>query len=120
MSSRTEVNPLNSSSSFRPFRPHRQVAGYVVPTLRANFVAIVDTRRIAAEHFGLEGEFNESIRDYLYMSVVSYTSLGYGDIWPTGHLRTICGFEALTGILMMAWSAAYTVSRLQELWHDDT
>ncbi len=77
---------------------------------------------LAKNHFGLgglEGAFNESIRDYLYMSVVTYTSLGYGDIWPTGHLRTICGFEALTGILMMAWSAAYTVSRLQELWHRD-
>ena len=53
------------------------------------------------------------------ISVVTYASVGYGDIRPTGFIRTMCGFEALTGILMMAWSAAYTVSRLQELWAED-
>ena len=65
---------------------------------------------------GLEGAFNETRADYLYISVVTYASVGYGDIRPTGFIRTMCGFEALTGILMMAWSAAYTVSRLQQLW----
>jgi hypothetical protein len=65
---------------------------------------------------GLTGMFSETSRDYLYFSVVTYTSLGYGDIRPTGFIRTICGFEALIGILMMAWSAAYTVSRLQNMW----
>ena len=64
----------------------------------------------------LVGEFEESARDYLYMSLVTYTTVGYGDINPTGHLRTICGFEALIGLLMMAWSAAYTVSRLEGIW----
>ncbi len=64
----------------------------------------------------LEGAFDGSIRDYLYFSVVTYASVGYGDIRPTGDIRTICGFEALTGILMMAWSAAYTSFRLEELW----
>jgi len=65
---------------------------------------------------GLEGAFTETSADYLYISVVTYASVGYGDIRPTGFIRTMCGFEALTGILMMAWSAAYTVSRLQQLW----
>lgn len=66
----------------------------------------------------LEGAFNETSADYLYISVVTYASVGYGDIRPTGFIRTMCGFEALTGILMMAWSAAYTVSRFQELWRE--
>lgn len=65
---------------------------------------------------GLEGAFNETSADYLYISVVTYASVGYGDIRPTGFIRTMCGFEALTGILMMAWSAAYTVSRIQQHW----
>lgn len=64
----------------------------------------------------LEGAFSETWRDYLYISVVTYASVGYGDIRPTGFIRTICGFEALTGIMMMAWSAAYTVFRLQDYW----
>ncbi|MBU2583449.1 MAG: potassium channel family protein [Alphaproteobacteria bacterium] len=64
----------------------------------------------------LEGAFDGSWRDYLYISVVTYASVGYGDIRPTGFVRTICGFEALTGIMMMAWSASYTVFRLQNFW----
>ena len=64
----------------------------------------------------LAGAFDGSARDYLYISLVNYTTLGYGEIVPTGHLRTICGFEALTGLLMMAWSAAFTVFRLTDRW----
>lgn len=64
----------------------------------------------------LTGTFDGSARDYLYISLVNYTTLGYGEIVPTGHLRTICGFEALIGLLMMAWSAAFTVFRLTDRW----
>ena len=64
----------------------------------------------------LTGAFDGSARDYLYISLVNYTTLGYGEIVPTGHLRTICGFEALIGLLMMAWSAAFTVFRLTDHW----
>jgi hypothetical protein len=63
----------------------------------------------------LVGAFSETPRDYLYFSVVTYTSLGIGDIRPIGQIRTICGFETLTGIMMMAWSAAFTVARLQDI-----
>jgi hypothetical protein len=64
----------------------------------------------------LDGAFDGSARDYLYISLVNYTTLGYGEIVPTGYLRTICGFEALIGLLMMAWSAAFTVFRLTDRW----
>ena len=64
----------------------------------------------------LAGPFDGSARDYLYISLVNYTTLGYGEIVPTGHLRTISGFEALIGLLMMAWSAAFTVFRLTDRW----
>ena len=50
----------------------------------------------------LKAAFDGSARDYLYISLVNYTTLGYGEIVPTGHLRTICGFEALIGLLMLA------------------
>jgi len=77
---------------------------------------------IAKNHMmlgSLEGAFAETWVDYLYISVVTYASVGYGDIRPTGYIRTMCGFEALTGILMMAWSAAYTVFRLQGIWIEE-
>ena len=45
--------------------------------------------------------------DYLYFSVVNYTTLGLGDIYPTGHLRFLAGVEAVNGFLMISCSAAF-------------
>lgn len=45
--------------------------------------------------------------DYFYFSIVSYTSLGHGDVFPSGHLRFITGVEALNGLLLIAWSGSF-------------
>ena len=47
-----------------------------------------------------------SIMDVFYFSVVNYTSLGLGDIYPTGHLRFLAGVEALNGFLLISCSAS--------------
>ena len=43
----------------------------------------------------------------LYFSAVTYTTTGYGDIVLPGQWRLVGGVEALTGILMCGWSAAF-------------
>jgi hypothetical protein len=43
----------------------------------------------------------------LYFSLETYSSLGYGDIVPSGALRGIAGAEALNGLLLIGWSACY-------------
>ncbi len=45
--------------------------------------------------------------DYFYFSMVTYTSLGLGDVYPQDHLRFIAGVEAVNGLLFIAWSADY-------------
>lgn len=42
-----------------------------------------------------------------YFSLVNYTSLGLGDIYPTGHLRFLAGVESLNGFLLISCSAAF-------------
>ena len=37
----------------------------------------------------------------LYFSAETYTSLGYGDIVPSGDLRLLAGVEALNGLLLI-------------------
>ena len=54
--------------------------------------------------------------DYLYFSATSYTSLGIGDIFPTGHLRFLTGVEALNGLLLIAWSASFLFALMNRLW----
>lgn len=53
---------------------------------------------------------------YLYFSAVSYTSLGYGDLVPSGPLRIIASSEALIGLLMIAWSASFTYLLMEKSW----
>jgi hypothetical protein len=49
----------------------------------------------------------------LYFSAETYTSLGYGDIVPHGPLRLLAGAEALTGLLMIGWSASHVFVTLE-------
>ncbi len=62
------------------------------------------------------GEFVPGPRDYIYFSVVTYTSLGLGDVFPHGSIRLITGVQALVGLLMIAWSGSYTYLLMQRLW----
>ena len=56
--------------------------------------------------------------DFVYFSVVVYTSVGFGDIYPIGHMRLIAGVEALTGLLMIGWTASFTYLMMEKLWLD--
>ncbi|WP_297549065.1 potassium channel family protein [Thermococcus sp.] len=38
----------------------------------------------------------------LYYSLVTFTTLGYGDMHPTGWLKALSALEALTGAVFMA------------------
>lgn len=56
--------------------------------------------------------------DFIYFSVVVYTSLGFGDIQPFEHVRMIAGVEALVGLLMIGWSASFTYLMMEKLWDE--
>ena len=43
----------------------------------------------------------------LYFSAMTYTTTGYGDVVLPSQWRLVGGVEALTGILMCGWSAAF-------------
>jgi len=62
------------------------------------------------------GETTNVYFDYLYLSIGSYTSLGLGDIFPTGNLRLIASFESLVGLLMIGWSSSFTYLTMREFW----
>ena len=53
----------------------------------------------------------------LYFSAVTYTTTGYGDLVLPSEWRLVGGVEALIGILMCGWSAAFfiaVVNRMNE------
>lgn len=55
---------------------------------------------------GFAQENVDSFMDVFYFSVVNYSSLGLGDIYPTRHLRFLAGVEALNGFLLISCSAS--------------
>jgi hypothetical protein len=61
----------------------------------------------------------ESVHDYWYFSFVCYTSLGFGDITPTGSLRFMTALETLTGLVLIAWTASFIFLEMQMSWNAD-
>lgn len=57
-----------------------------------------------------------SFEDCLFVSVVAYTSLGYGDHFPVGYARLLTGVEALNGLLLIGWSASFTYLAMEKYW----
>ncbi len=50
--------------------------------------------------------------DYFYYAAETYSSLGYGDIYPLGAVRLLASVTPLVGILLLGWSAAFLSSLL--------
>jgi hypothetical protein len=57
-----------------------------------------------------------SFIDCIYFSLTCYTSLGFGDLIPTGWMRFLAGIEALTGLLLIAWTASFMYLEMQKHW----
>lgn len=64
----------------------------------------------------LEGHFDQSLIDCSYFSFVAYTSLGFGDIVAKGDIRFLAGLEALTGLVLITWTASFMFIEMQKLW----
>jgi hypothetical protein len=65
---------------------------------------------------GFGGTFQDSLSSFLYFSSETYTTLGFGDIYPTGPLRMVCGIESLVGLLMVSWTASFTYPEMRRYW----
>ncbi|GLP99980.1 MAG TPA: two pore domain potassium channel family protein [Methylophaga aminisulfidivorans] len=72
---------------------------------------------IQVDGFGtLMGNIDSSLLDCSYFSFTTYTTLGFGDIEPTGYVRFLTGLESLTGLVMITWSASFVFLEMQKYW----
>ncbi|MCF6224103.1 MAG: potassium channel family protein [Flavobacteriaceae bacterium] len=58
----------------------------------------------------------ETFEKAMYFSLVTFTTLGYGDITISSTNRMLAGFEAINGILLIGWSTAFMFSVVQYIW----
>ncbi len=68
----------------------------------------------------LVGAHGDQFLTCLYYSFVTYTTLGFGDLIPLGGLRFLTGLEALTGLVLITWTASFMYIGMQKGWYDET
>ena len=54
--------------------------------------------------------------DIVYFSGSIYTSLGFGDIVPVRGGQILAVSEAVTGLVLIAWTASYTFYEMRSHW----
>ncbi len=57
-----------------------------------------------------------SFEQAVYFSIVTFTTLGYGDITLSEGWRMLSGIEALNGILLIGWTTAMLFAVVQHMW----
>jgi hypothetical protein len=57
-----------------------------------------------------------SLSEAVYFSMVTFTTLGYGDISLTSEWRLLSGLEAINGIMLIGWSTAMMFSLIQNIY----
>ncbi len=55
----------------------------------------------------------ETLEKAIYFSLVTFTTLGYGEITISSSGRILSGFEAMNGVLLLGWTTAMMFSVLQ-------
>lgn len=60
----------------------------------------------------------DTFSEVVYFSLATYSSLGYGDLVPEGPIQVLAGLEAITGLVLIAWTASFTYYEMQHYWED--
>jgi Ion channel len=64
----------------------------------------------------LSGAIGRSVLDHVYFSATVFTTVGFGDLSPSGPIRFLAGTEGLTGLVLIGWSASFTYIEMERLW----
>ena len=54
--------------------------------------------------------------DAIYLSAITFSTVGFGDLAPVGAVRFLSGTEALTGFILITWSASFLYLEMQAFW----
>jgi voltage-gated potassium channel Kch len=55
----------------------------------------------------------------LYFSMVTFTTLGYGDVVLAEQWRLLSSFEAANGIIMFGWTTAIVIAAVQRIYFSE-
>ena len=67
----------------------------------------------------LHGPQSADLLECVYLSAITFSTVGFGDIAPVGPIRFLSGTEALTGFVLITWSASFTYLEMERFWRAD-
>ena len=120
------INAVVQAEMFNAFATHlekiilrlrhifRRFANTVAIVIGVLFVMLVHTLNVwiwAVTFYGI-GAFSQ-FEPALYFSLVSFSTLGFGDITLNHEWRLLSGITAANGLLSFGWSTAYMVELLR-------
>lgn len=104
-----------------PSRPKLVVVIFAVFLAHAVEILLYGVALYALVHAlpvgSLAGAGGPTLPNCLYFSAETYSSLGFGDVVPTGPVRMLAGAEALNGLLLIGWSASYAYLAMERFWN---
>lgn len=65
---------------------------------------------------GMVGAHPLNLFDGVYLSAMTYTTVGFGDVAPIGPIRFLAGTMSLTGFVLITWSASFTFMEMERFW----
>lgn len=95
---------------FKLFRSMVGLIHLVVTLVLLHLIEIVAW----ASFYSYQGLFPD-LRTAIYFSLVTYTTVGYGDVVLPEAWKLLGGCEALAGILMTAWSTAILIPAVSRI-----
>ena len=63
------------------------------------------------------GKMDHQLRDHIYFSFTTFSTLGYGDLVPMGPIRSLVGLESLLGLVLITWTASFLFLEMQKRWN---
>jgi Ion channel len=67
----------------------------------------------------LQGPEAADIFECVYLSAVTFSTVGFGDIAPVGAIRFTSATEALCGFVLITWSASFTYLEMEKFWRSE-
>lgn len=86
----------------------------VVIVILIFFITVLESALWAGAYLALD--VITGFEDALYFSLVSYTTLGFGDITLVENYRLLSAFEAANGIIIFGWSTAIVMAVVQGIY----
>jgi hypothetical protein len=99
-------------------RPHLARIYQVSGTVLLMFVVSVAEALVWAFAYLALGAI-EGLEQAVYFSMVTFTTLGYGDIVVAVPFRLLASFQAASGIIMFGWTTAIVVAVVRRVYLSD-